>query len=64
MEELHSFWISEERLDDCRDVVEPELQDLVRAMIASGFLADEVPIAISERVADGFAAVVKVPSVH
>ncbi|MBB3966986.1 MULTISPECIES: hypothetical protein [Rhizobium] len=56
--------MSDERLEDCRDVVEPDLQDLIRATIASGFSAEEVLIAISELVAEDFAASVKVPSVH
>jgi phosphoenolpyruvate-protein kinase (PTS system EI component) len=64
MEELYSLTVSDERVEDCRDVVEPELQDLVRSAIASGFSAEEVLIAISELVAEDFAAVVKSPSVH
>lgn len=64
MEELHSITVSDERLEDCRDVVEPDLQDLIRTTIASGFSAEEVLIAISELVAEDFAVVVKVPSVH
>lgn len=52
MEELHSITVSDDRLEDCRDVVEPDLQDLIRTTIASGFLAEEVLIAISELVAD------------
>ncbi|TCU37959.1 hypothetical protein EV129_105277 [Rhizobium azibense] len=64
MEELRSITISNERLDDCRDVVEPDLQDLIRTTIASGFSAEEVLIAISELVAEDFAAVVKTPCVR
>lgn len=64
MEELHSLTISDERLEDCRDVIEPDLQDLIRATVASGFTAEEVLIAISEMVAEDFAAVMKMPSVH
>jgi hypothetical protein len=64
MEELYSMTVSDERLDDCRDVVEPDLQDLVRSVMASGFSAEEVLIAISELVSEDFAAVVKAPSVH
>jgi hypothetical protein len=64
MEELDSITVADERLEDCRDVVEPDLQDLIRATIASGFSPEEVLIAISELVAEDFAAVVKVPSVH
>jgi hypothetical protein len=64
MEELYIITVSDERLEDCRDVLEPDLQDLIRATIASGFSAEEVLIAISELVAEDFAAVVKVPSVH
>ncbi|CAN7677585.1 hypothetical protein LJR098_002159 [Rhizobium sp. LjRoot98] len=64
MEELDSITVSNERLEDCRDVIEPDLQDLIRATIASGFSAEEVLITISELVAEDFAAVVKVPSVH
>ena len=64
MEGLYSTMMSDERLEDCPDVVEPDLQDLIRATIASGFSAEEVLIAISELVAEDFAAVVEVPSVH
>ena len=64
MEELYSTTVSEERLEDCRDVIEPDLQDLVRATMASGFTAEEVLIAISELVAEDFAVVVGTPSVH
>ena len=64
MEELHSITVSEERLEDCRDVLEPDLQHLIRTTIASGFAAEEVLIAISELVAEDFATVVKMPSVH
>ena len=64
MDELYSMTVSDERRDDCRDVVEPDLQDLVRSVIASGFSAEEVLIAISELVSEDFAAVVKAPSVH
>jgi len=64
MEELFSMNVSDERLEDCREVVEPDLQDLIRATIASGFSAEEVLIAISELVAEDFAFVVKTPSVH
>jgi hypothetical protein len=63
MEELYSLTVSDERLEDCRDV-EPDLQDLVRSAIASGFSPEEVLIAISELVAEDFATVVKTPSVH
>lgn len=62
MEELHSITVSDERIEDCRDVIEPDLQDLIRATIASGFTADL--IAISELAAEDFAAVMKMPSVH
>ncbi|NLS17533.1 hypothetical protein HGP16_13305 [Rhizobium sp. P40RR-XXII] len=64
MEELNNITVSEERLKDCRDVIEPDLQDLIRDTIAAGFTAEEVLIAISELVAEDFAAVVKMPSVH
>jgi len=64
MEELHSDSVSDERLEDCRDVVEPDLQDLIRATMAAGFSAEEVLIAISELVAEDFAVVARVPSVH
>jgi hypothetical protein len=64
MEELNSITVSNERLEDCRDVIEPDLQELIQATIASGFSAEEVLIAISELVAEDFATVVKVPSVH
>ncbi len=62
MEELYDITVSDERLEDCRDVVEPDLQDLIRATIASGFSAEEVLIAISELVAEDFAAVVNQPA--
>ena len=64
MEELFSMNVSDERLEDCREVVEPDLQDLIRSTITSGFSAEEVLIAISELVAEDFALVVKTPSVH
>ncbi|WP_028746602.1 hypothetical protein [Rhizobium mesoamericanum] len=64
MEELHSLTVSDERLEDCREVIEPDLQELIRSTIASGFSAEEVLIAISELVAEDFAALAKFPSVH
>ncbi|WP_337268267.1 hypothetical protein [Oryzifoliimicrobium ureilyticus] len=64
MEELFSLTVSDERLEDCRDVIEPDLQDLIRSATASGFSSEEVLIAISELVAEDFALVVKTPSVH
>ncbi len=64
MEELYSLNVSDERLEDCRDVIEPDLQDLIRAAIASGFTAEEVLISISELVAEDFAFAVRAPSVH
>lgn len=64
MEELESITISEDRLEDCRDVVIPDLDALIEATMAAGFSAEEVLIAISELVAEDFAAVVHTPSVH
>ena len=64
MEELTSITISEERLEDCRDVIEPELQDLIRDALRAGFSREEILIAVSELVAEDFAAVMKTPSVH
>ncbi|MBN9029755.1 MAG: hypothetical protein BGO05_08785 [Rhizobiales bacterium 63-7] len=64
MEELQSITVSEERLEDCRDVVEMDLQDLIGRTLSSGFSREEVLIAISELVAEDFAAFVKLPSVH
>ncbi|NRQ18452.1 MULTISPECIES: hypothetical protein [Ensifer] len=64
MEELQSITVSEERLEDCRDVVELDLQLLIRETIDSGFSVEEVLIAISELVAEDFASAVKVASVH
>lgn len=64
MEELQSVQVSEERLEDCRDVIEPELEALIRATMDSGFSAEEVLIAISELAAEEFAIVAKYPSVH
>ncbi len=64
MEELQSITVSEERLEDCRDVVEMDLQDLISRTLSSGFSREEVLIAISELVAEDFAAFVKLPSVH
>ena len=64
MEELQSITVSEERLEDCRDVVELDLQLLIRETIDSGFSVEEVLIAISELVAEDFAIAVKVASVH
>ncbi|MCK3779363.1 hypothetical protein MZK49_21905 [Ensifer sesbaniae] len=64
MEELQSITVSEERLEDCRDVVELDLQLLIRDTIDSGFSVEEVLIAISELVAEDFASAVKVASVH
>ena len=51
-------------LEDCRDVVEMDLQDLIGRTLSSGFSREEVLIAISELVAEDFAAFVKLPSVH
>ncbi|MDL2406890.1 hypothetical protein PY650_14715 [Rhizobium calliandrae] len=56
--------VSEERLEDCRDVIEPDLQDLIERTIGSGFSREEVLIAISELAAEDFAAAAKLPSVH
>ncbi len=64
MEELHSLTVSDERLEDCREVIEPDLQDLIRTTIASGITAEEVLIAISELVAEDFAVSARLPSVH
>ena len=64
MEELQSIDVSEERLEDCRDVVLPDLDALIRATMDSGFSAEEVLIAISELVAEDFATVARLPSVH
>lgn len=64
MDELSSLTVSEERLDDCRDVIEPELQDLIQSALKSGFSREEVLIAVSELVAEDFAMVMKTPSVH
>ncbi|MDE1991187.1 MAG: hypothetical protein KGI75_01735 [Rhizobiaceae bacterium] len=64
MEELNSITISEERLEDCRDVIEPELQDLIHEALKSGFSREEILIAVNELVAEDFAAAVKTPSVH
>jgi hypothetical protein len=36
MDELDSITVTDERLKDCRDVVKPDLQDLIRTKIASG----------------------------
>ena len=64
MEELTSITISEERLEVCRDVIEPELQDLIRDALRAGFSREEILIAVSELVAEDFATVMKTPSVH
>ena len=64
MEELQSINVSEERLEDCRDVVQPDLDMLISATRDSGFSAEEVLIAISELVAEEFATVARLPSVH
>ncbi|HEV7310365.1 hypothetical protein [Ensifer sp.] len=64
MEELHSITVLQERLEDCRDVLGPDLQDLIRDTIASGFSVEEVLISISELVAEDLATVVKVPRLH
>ncbi|MBA8832452.1 ribosomal protein S21 [Rhizobium leguminosarum] len=64
MDELNSLTVSEERLEDCRDVVEPDLQDLIQRALTSGFSREEVLIAVSELVAEDFAMVMKTPSVH
>ncbi|MEF0942414.1 hypothetical protein [Rhizobium sp. BR 362] len=64
MDELYSVTVSEERLGDCRDVIEPDLQDLIERTIRSGFSREEVLIAISELAAEDFATVTNIPSVH
>lgn len=64
MDELYSVTVSEERLEDCRDVIEPDLQDLIERTIGSGFSREEVLIAISELAAEDFAVAAKIPSVH
>lgn len=37
MEELRSLTVSDDRLDDCREAIGPDLQDLIDATVASGF---------------------------
>jgi hypothetical protein len=64
MDEANSFVVSEERLEDCRDVVEPDLQDLIQRALTSGFSREEILIAVSELVAEDFATVTETPSVH
>jgi hypothetical protein len=64
MEELTGITISEERLEDCRDVVEPEFQELIRSALQTGFSREEILIAVSELVAEDFAIMMKTPSVH
>ncbi|MGO7624091.1 hypothetical protein ACC687_39035 [Rhizobium ruizarguesonis] len=56
--------LSEERLEDCRDVVDPDLQDLIQSAMTSGFSREEILIAVSELVAEDLAMVMKTPSVH
>ena len=62
--ELTSITISEERLEDCRNVIEPELQDLIRSALQTGFSREEILIAVSELVAEDFTTVMRTPSVH
>ncbi|MGB3815527.1 MAG: hypothetical protein WA950_20095 [Shinella sp.] len=64
MEELSSLSICEERLEDCRDVIEPDLQDLIAGALKTGFSREEILIAVSELVAEDFAGVMNTPSVH
>jgi hypothetical protein len=63
MEEFTSVTISEERLEDFRNVIEPELQDLIHSALQTGFPREEILIAVSELVAEDFATVMKTPSV-
>jgi hypothetical protein len=63
MEELTSITISEERLEDCRDVIEPELQDLIRSALQTGFSREEIRIAVSELAAEDFATVMKIEAI-
>jgi hypothetical protein len=42
MEELNSITISEERLADRCDVIEPELKDLIRCGLRTGFSREEI----------------------
>lgn len=64
MEELRSLTVSDERLDDCREAIGPDLQDLIDATVGLGFSIEETLIAISELVAEDFASAMKIPSVH
>lgn len=64
IDELNSITVSEERLADCREVVEPELEDLIARALSVGFSKEEVLIAISELAAEDFATFVHLPSVH
>jgi hypothetical protein len=64
MEDLASITISEERLEDCREVIEPELQDLIRSALKTGFSREEILVAVSEPVAEDFVAMIKTPSVR
>jgi hypothetical protein len=61
MEELASTTITEERMEDC-DVEYPELQDLTRSALQTGFSREEILIAVSELVAEDFATVTKTPA--
>jgi len=64
MEELTSITVAEDRIKDCRDVIEPELRGLILSGLHDGFSPEEVLIAISELVSQEFASVVQTPSVH
>ncbi len=64
MEQLDAPLIDEDRLEDCRDVIEPELIGLIQSNVACGFTLEETLIAISELVAEEYAIVMKAPSVH
>ncbi|MGO8654021.1 hypothetical protein ACC839_38095 [Rhizobium ruizarguesonis] len=64
MDELTILTVSEERLEDFRDVVDPDLQDLIQSALTSGFSREEILIAFSELVAEDFAMIMKTPSVH
>jgi hypothetical protein len=64
MDELTTLTVSEERVEDCRDVIEPELHELIDKALSTGFSREEVLIAISELAAEDFAYVMKTPSVH
>lgn len=64
METTDTLFINAERLADCRDMVESNLRELIADAMRSGYLAEEVLVAISELTAEELGPTLDLPSIH